>query len=155
LTWSDPEVREKFRRQRRQIRVVTVVLLAAAFAAIGVHISDVLGRPTPKRPFVIATTTTSQLKPIQSFTDYQAQQYGKQCGNYSPSNVDLDYWYGTEYSCAPTWLKGVKTFAQMEDQWYGRACGNYSPTRELLIAFNNARFHCPGHITKFLPSFEN
>jgi len=155
MTWSDPDVREKFRRQRRQIRAVSVVLLAAALAELGVHISDVLGRPAPRRPQVVATTTTSQLKPIQSFTDYEAQQYGKQCGNYSPSNVDLDYWYGTEYSCAPMWLKGVKTFAQMEDQWYGRACGNYLPTRQELVAFNDATFHCPGHNTKFLPSFEN
>jgi hypothetical protein len=132
-----------------------VVLIAAALAALGVHISDVLGRPAPRRALFVATTTTSPLKPLQSFTDYEAQQYGKQCGNYSPSNVQLDYWYGTEYSCAPIWLNGVKTFGQMEDRWYGRACGNYSPTRHELIAFNSATFHCPGHNTKFLPSFES
>ena len=145
--------RPDYHRQRRQLLVVKIFIVAALALALGDHIYRVADRTQPRRAPTSMSTSPHSTTTIPTFTNSENRQYRQQCGG-SPSKIDLDFWYGTEYSCAPSWLSGVTTFEQMEDQWYGHACGNYSPTQRQLVVFNNAKFHCPGRITNFLPTFE-
>ena len=141
-------------RQQRHKRIASVVLVTLSLLAFGDHLYRVASRPPAKHAPVSVASTTTTVTTIQSFTQYEDTQYGRQCGNYSPSTMSIEFWNATEYSCAPYWLRGVTTFAKMEDEWYGHACGDYLPTREQLLAFNNAKFHCSGHVTNYLPPFE-
>jgi hypothetical protein len=141
-------------RRRRHLRILSTVLVTFLLLAFGDHLYRVVNRPPVKRAVFSVASTTTTVAPIQSFNQYEDTQYGRQCGNYSPSTVSIDFWNATENSCAPSWLRGVTTFANMEDDWYGHACGDYLPTRKQLQAFNDAKFHCPGHVTNYLPPLD-
>ncbi len=147
--------RPDYERQRRQVRFVSAAILVVLISTLGDHLYRVVERPSVKDLIVTPATTTTTMRPIQSFTAYEANQYMHQCGKISPSAIDLEYWYATEYSCAPSWLHRLTTVAQMEDQWYGHACKNFHPTKSQILAFNNTSYHCPGDLTYFLPTYES
>ena len=143
-----------YARQQRHKRIASVVLVVLSLLAIGDHLYRVATRPPAKHAPVSVASTSTVVTTIQSFTQYEDTQYGRQCGNYSPSKMSVVFWNATKNSCAPNWLSGVTTFAKMEDEWYGHACGDYLPTRKQLLAFNKAKYHCPSRITNYLPPFE-
>lgn len=121
-------------------------------------IAAVVTLRSPQRQTPTAATPTTT---IQQGSD---QEYGQDCGNYSPTKDELTWFYSADangpagtpnllgasgasgaygtvgtaqgqVSCAPAWVAPLKTLHQLEVAWYGHTCNDYSPTPSDLHYF--------------------
>lgn len=136
-----PPKRDRKRRKVRHPFIWLVVLALIVWLTVAFISNFQSPRYTNEEAPTPATTIQQSIN----------QQYGRDCGNYSPTKDDLSWFYsandgnadskdpspgsygalGTgsgQVSCPPAWVTVLKTNQQLQVAWYGHACGDYSPS---------------------------